>query len=112
MSSAACFNELKIPISVTYIDDVYGGAFENSTAEFPVWWNGANREYRIYINYGISLKIPENFTDVSINMNNITRVILHENVECIGYLNSTSYATLLDFTRATFVPTLESSFGS
>ncbi len=107
MKSATCFNEIKIPISVTEIDDVYGGAFSSSTTEFPVWWNGDNREYNISINYGISMKIPEHFTNVGIPAYNITRVILHENVECIpsvGYPNS---ALLLDFTRALFVPTFQ-----
>lgn len=107
MYSAACFNELKIPISVTEIDDVYGGAFENSLMESIVWWNGDNRKYDIYAIYGMSMKIHKNFTTSDIGMKGIIRLILHENVECIEGVSYVDNIQLLDFTNATFVPTLQ-----
>ena len=112
MYGAACFNELKVPISVTEIDNVYGGAFESSIMESPVWWNGDNRTYNITASYGMSMKIPKNFTNVSINTYYINKTILHENVEYIDDMSYTHSATLLDFTRATFVPTLRGFIGS
>ena len=108
MYESVVLNEIKIPVSVNSVDNVYGGAFERSRTESAIWWNGIDRYFDLSITYGISDQIADSYSNVSLGDRNATRYILGNG---INYIESVYIwePIIFDFTRHTFVPTLNSS---